>query len=136
MCIRSLPDKCHQHSQCQGTEKCCYNDCRRQCTPTVKEKPGNCPRPEIFCSHRDWQDGRGSCTTDRDCPGREKCCAPRCRRECKNVDGERPGKCPEMRDRDDRRCWGPPRHECANDDFCLRGQKCCTIGCWRQCVYV
>uniref|UniRef100_A0A803JBE2 WAP domain-containing protein n=1 Tax=Xenopus tropicalis TaxID=8364 RepID=A0A803JBE2_XENTR len=51
------------------------------------EKPGNCPRPEIFCSHRDWQDGRGSCTTDRDCPGREKCCAPRCRRECKNVDG-------------------------------------------------
>ncbi|OCT56661.1 whey acidic protein [Xenopus laevis] len=134
--VRPLPAECNRDRQCKGTDRCCSYNCRQQCTPTVKVKPGNCPPPQGFCPHHGGGGGRGSCTSDRDCPGDKKCCAPRCRRECVSPYVVNPGKCPEVIRRPDSHCRGPPPVQCESDGDCLKRQKCCNLDCWNQCVNV
>ena len=129
-------DMCDDDSSCNGTAKCCFNGCQKDCIdPAPVTKVGFCPKP--------WkgQDGicdrRGDmCNVDIDCEKSEKCCFSGCQRDCvkprTKMSSERPGECPNPWKEQpcDRR-----GDMCDTDEDCGgSGQKCCFNGCQKDCI--
>lgn len=129
-------DMCDSDFTCNGTAKCCFNGCQKDCIdPLPVSKVGVCPTP--------WkgQDGicdrRGDmCSVDIDCEGKGKCCFNGCQRDCVKPStrelSERPGQCPNPWKEQpcDRR-----GDMCDADADCAKsGQKCCFNGCQKDCV--
>ncbi|XP_015282965.1 PREDICTED: papilin-like [Gekko japonicus] len=99
---------------------------------TPVDKAGTCPAliqwPDQMC-------GR-FCSTDRSCPGQEKCCRTRCAHECRLPSESIGGYCPKV--------TLPPNTSticlarCSTDQSCREnghpGKKCCSYGCELRCT--
>ncbi|KAG8430059.1 hypothetical protein GDO86_018559 [Hymenochirus boettgeri] len=80
-CITTLDETiCNKDSDCPKNQKCCLNKDQNQmvCLPSLKEKPGSCPKKIGVC-HLPI---KPKCKGDSYCPGDKKCCAPGCIAQC------------------------------------------------------
>ncbi|XP_008117935.1 chelonianin [Anolis carolinensis] len=117
-CEKFIYGGCGGNENRFGTEKECLQAC--------SEKPGVCPAttppgeldPCFF-----------PCSSDRQCPGKKKCCTIECGNACLDPVLEKPGKCPV-----------PPKGKiatciarCSSDQDCLGYQKCCDWACTKDC---
>ncbi|NWW99989.1 WFDC3 protein, partial [Caloenas nicobarica] len=88
-------------------------------------RDGECPLPsQISVGRCD-----NFCSSDRDCPGSERCCSTGCGRECRLPIGAKRGFCPRAPD-----LVSICLVECSSDSQCLGKEKCCSMGCHVQCV--
>ncbi|XP_066443340.1 WAP four-disulfide core domain protein 5-like [Eleutherodactylus coqui] len=71
-------DMCTSDSECAPKAKCCKTNGGNTCWPSVGEKKGGCPSPQIFC----YVPVRAFCDSDTGCPFREKCCYHSCSSVC------------------------------------------------------
>ncbi|XP_072304711.1 uncharacterized protein [Eucyclogobius newberryi] len=87
------------------------------------EKPGVCPKVIMPFAGYDWGQHKEKCTTDWQCPRKQKCCNIGLQRCC--VDPE-PDIVPEPK------CGSCPRPHhcryCKNDNDCPKSLKCCFNG--------
>ncbi|KAK3601371.1 hypothetical protein CHS0354_037685 [Potamilus streckersoni] len=86
------------------------------------DKRGTCPRPGYgICADL--------CSSDRDCPRREKCCYNGCGHDCMDPVSEviKPGRCPKTG-------YGRCSDRCSSDGDCPGREKCCTYGCRHICT--
>uniref|UniRef100_A0ABM5G4U4 Uncharacterized protein isoform X1 n=1 Tax=Pogona vitticeps TaxID=103695 RepID=A0ABM5G4U4_9SAUR len=91
---------------------------------TTGGKPGKCPKPT----------GAGvclkKCTSDYECPGRQKCCFNGCGQNCEDpVFYVKPGECPTIKFPPGLPC----KLECRQDSNCKGREKCCRQGCSNIC---
>ncbi|XP_072304750.1 uncharacterized protein [Eucyclogobius newberryi] len=121
-CVNS----CSSDSDCEKDLKCCSNGCGRVCMKPVRvpvEKPGVCPKVIMPFAGYDWGQHKEKCTTDWQCPRKQKCCNIGLQRCC--VDPE-PDIVPEPK------CGSCPRPHhcryCKNDNDCPKSLKCCFNG--------
>uniref|UniRef100_A0A8C5M6F1 WAP domain-containing protein n=1 Tax=Leptobrachium leishanense TaxID=445787 RepID=A0A8C5M6F1_9ANUR len=139
--IRPTPSECHNDQQCQGSERCCCYNCHKQCVPTVKVKPGQCPAqpkscpfegPDLSVGNEDLIKPPRRCKTDADCTGDQKCC-DYCGMTCQTPIKEHSGFCPVSNEQIscvtvfERPC-------CSNDEDCKSTHKCCLMGDRMECV--
>ncbi|KAH3780673.1 WAP four-disulfide core domain protein 2-like [Dreissena polymorpha] len=89
-----------------------------------RDKPGFCPpmtNDEVgLCVY--------SCSSDNNCPGKQKCCSNSCGRSCQEPTNlDKPGFCPQ--DASERPC----ADICSSDDSCPGNEKCCRYDCGLSC---
>ncbi|KAM6242639.1 actinia tenebrosa protease inhibitors-like isoform 2-T2 [Spheniscus humboldti] len=70
------------------------------------------------------------CSSNGDCPGKERCCNTGCGQECRLPMGVKRGFCP----RSDPNLVTICLVDCGSDSECPGNQKCCSMGCHVQCV--
>ncbi|XP_040204006.1 antileukoproteinase-like isoform X1 [Rana temporaria] len=96
-------------------------------------KSGTCPAPVTICGiSPSLPRPKPLCTSDNDCPGKQKCCKPNCRRECTDpLPLEKPGFCPPPYVN----CRFPiPPPQCDSDSDCYGNKKCCSLRCYPECI--
>ncbi|XP_067323174.1 WAP four-disulfide core domain protein 5-like [Anolis sagrei] len=90
-------------------------------------KPGMCP---LSAPPGDIDPCHAGCKTDRNCPGRKKCCTITCGNACLDPLPEKPGSCP-VPPKD---VVSPCIAKCSSDYSCSGRQKCCRWGCTLDCT--
>lgn len=134
--------KCSDDYACVENEKCCFNGCRRECVPAVRnvpQKPGFCPASSPVritnYNHFRAQDCGHYCNSDFSCPGELKCCQQGCKSSCMAkqtlpAPTVKEGFCPATT-----QSFGDCERRCNSDVSCSGNQKCCFEGsCSQKCV--
>ncbi|XP_076445861.1 uncharacterized protein LOC143283502 [Babylonia areolata] len=152
-----LTVRCRPGLKCVDRKFCLGSQCYIQavCVPDVREKPGQCPRPNPY----DAGICASTCNTDSDCKGNDKCCknacgATTCQAPIPSCDfvkcgpgqtcvlqqvycftepcypqpvcvDQKPGQCPVP----DTSVGGICASTCNTDSDCKGNDKCCKNGC-------
>ncbi|KAM8774547.1 WAP four-disulfide core domain protein 8 [Rhynchonycteris naso] len=98
-------------------------DCMKACSSTVKK--GRCP---LFPSESRME-CPGSCKSDNDCPGSDKCCKSMCGFVCSTAWAVKPGFCPQKLPT----CLKIAKPKCQKDEDCPVSEKCCSQ-CGLKCL--
>ena len=132
-------NECKQDADCYGHLKCCFNGCFNECTkrPRPAQKQGICPQAD-YIPPENCSDTEDKCNDDTQCPGRDKCCATGCVKECITPPTlrrreEKPGECP-LSDYIPPELCEVTEDECTTDNDCEGNGKCCATGCVQECV--
>ncbi|XP_077345432.1 uncharacterized protein LOC143989238 isoform X3 [Lithobates pipiens] len=129
---------CMNDDDCPGKKKCCTRKCRQECTdPLPSVKSGTCPAPATSCGISPSSPRpKPLCMNDDDCPGKKKCCTPKCRQECIDpLPSVKSGTCPAPATSCGISPSSPrPKPLCMNDDDCPGKKKCCTRKCRQECT--
>ncbi|XP_030070914.1 WAP four-disulfide core domain protein 2 [Microcaecilia unicolor] len=137
---------CTHDIQCSKDKKCCKTACggtacRKPFFPNRSEKPGRCPDPDEY-GELGFGICEEMCIQDTECSGDLKCCKTACGvtsclkpQTFPNRPASNRGRCPYN--------WKPCRtpffpsvSQCQGDWQCQMNQKCCSVGCDKQCVNI
>ncbi|KAK3595252.1 hypothetical protein CHS0354_010860 [Potamilus streckersoni] len=84
-------------------------------------KPGTCPKPPPIGSCVE------QCSSDKECPGGQKCCSNGCGHTCQTPIVRSQRTCPIPSG------FGTCVEECSSNADCPRGRICCSNGCGHTC---
>ncbi|XP_074868240.1 uncharacterized protein LOC142022373 [Carettochelys insculpta] len=150
VCLGPITAQCDTDAECPGTHKCCPVGCARECTPAETAprgrdsllpahdlvKPGTCPPVTVRCA----RSAPAQCSSDLECPGRQKCCYIACQFRCVDPTEGKPGYCPVPSPpglkhiATCRPCTGNKScSSCSRDADCPGPQKCCPGRCGSCC---
>ncbi|XP_078506266.1 uncharacterized protein LOC144764009 isoform X2 [Lissotriton helveticus] len=126
---------CEDENDCWGFNRCCDSQCTLPCEDPVIEKKGLCPMAPSYPTCADLHSPpENECSTDKQCPGVEKCCEYGCKLQCLNPVHDKVGICPDF-NRSICLHSRPAPAECSHDNQCPGTQRCCCHGnCRMECT--
>ncbi|XP_078506258.1 uncharacterized protein LOC144764006 isoform X2 [Lissotriton helveticus] len=128
-CSYLPPPQCSSDVDCEAHEKCCLFGCGVQCVKALSVKPGMCPSAVAKCKP---PLADPECQDDGDCPLNKKCCK-HCGNKCLEAVADHEGVCPSYISKSPL-CPAIYAPSCGYDWNCAADEKCCTLGCQRNCV--
>ena len=132
---KNTKNECELDGDCFGHLKCCFNGCYNECsrTPRPIPKRGECPLAD-YIPPENCSDTSDKCDYDSQCPGKDKCCATGCLKECITPPVKtKPGECP-LNDYIPPELCEVTEDECEEDEDCKGRDKCCSSGCNLECI--
>ncbi|XP_069461090.1 balbiani ring protein 3-like [Ambystoma mexicanum] len=120
--------QCDRDLDCPGPQKCCVNDCHRECRRPwpAKGKPGICEPSGLRCRYSE----EDHCQTDKDCSGDLKCCRYRCDLRCMRPLRANNFGCPKANETCITKWWFLT---CKSDQDCPGYERCCNSHCTEPC---